>query len=237
MPLLAEAALGFAQANYSAKIYFIERQQTPQSEGKLPPGWLETVETANKLGTASGLLTLAVNTISTILIASRIWFMSRQLEKTMGTTAGVRYRAAISMIVESGLLISALQLITTCTILVSSSSIAFTDLISDICQILLVIAPTLIIVRVGMGRGFDSVVETAHQHHASQGFRETQIRSIRFADHQAATNVSHITSFGVMGRDAGLEPDKDGRNMNNGSDSLDGVSVKAEKAGIAADIV
>ncbi|TFY62103.1 hypothetical protein EVG20_g6823 [Dentipellis fragilis] len=232
IPLLAETALGFAQAYYSAQIYYMERQQTPQSEGKLPPRWLETVDTANKLGTSSGLLTLAVNAISTILIALRIWFMTRQLEKTMGNTAGVRYRAAISMIVESGFMISALQLVMTCTILVNNSSVAFTASIN----LPSAIAPALIIVRVGMGRGFDSVVDTVHQHHASQGFHETQVKSIRFAERHTTTNISHITSFGAMTRDAGLESDGDIHSASNGSE-LSGVGAKAEKVEIAPDVV
>ncbi|TFY62718.1 hypothetical protein EVG20_g6599, partial [Dentipellis fragilis] len=126
--------------------------------------------------------------------ASRIWFMARQLEMTLGKATGVRYRAAMSMIIESGLLITASQLAVTCTTFIDNVEI-YSYLISDIAQMLMIIAPTLIIVRVGMGQGFDSVVETAHEHQASHGVRERQVRSIRFASHPTTTaEGSHLAS-------------------------------------------
>ncbi|KAA1478188.1 hypothetical protein DENSPDRAFT_845380 [Dentipellis sp. KUC8613] len=62
---------------------------------------------------------------------------------------------------------------------------------------MMVIAPTLIIVRVGMGEGFDRVVETSHLSHNAQVTRGSQLKSIKFADHgPIATDISHLASQG-----------------------------------------
>ncbi|TFY72187.1 hypothetical protein EVG20_g804 [Dentipellis fragilis] len=148
--------------------------------------------------------------------ASRIWFMARQLEMSLGRATGVRYRAAMSMIIESGFIITASQLAEACIVLVDSVA-AYSTLIYAIAQLLMVIAPTLIIVRVGMGRGFDSVVETAHEHQASHGLRETQVRSIRFASHPTTTaEGSHLTSVEANARSTGSELGIDSRSAYRG---------------------
>ncbi|TFY65620.1 hypothetical protein EVG20_g5469 [Dentipellis fragilis] len=199
--LLAEAAIGYAIPYYNAQAYFIVRQETPANEGMLSPKWIEVLNTGNNLSTANTIFGLAVNAIATILIASRIWYMAHQLENMMGRASGVR--------IESGLLISTTQLVTTCTTLIDST-VLYGQEIFEITQMLVVIAPTLIILRVGMGKGFDSVVETEHQHHASQGLRETQIRSIRFAEHRTTiTNGSHLASLGAIVPATELDPEED----------------------------
>ncbi|KAA1478999.1 hypothetical protein DENSPDRAFT_88266 [Dentipellis sp. KUC8613] len=195
--LLGETATGFAQSYLSTEEYHLVQQQNPADEGTPPPGWVAITTALTNLSTANTLLALVVNVLATALIASRIWLMAHQLEKTLGSKAGLRYRAAISIIVESGFLITASQIVMTCTNPVD------TTLVYN------VISPTLIIVRVGLGQGFDSVVETAHQHHAPQGARETQIRSIHFAGPRSiATDASHIASLGALA--PGLEPEIEG---------------------------
>ncbi|KAA1475808.1 hypothetical protein DENSPDRAFT_447959 [Dentipellis sp. KUC8613] len=209
--LLAETAVGLAESYYIAQVYYLEKQQSVSSETTPPPRWLEMANDLAKFGTANNYLELALNVLATLLIASRIWYLAYQLEKTMGRGLTVRYRAAISIIVESGSLISASQIVMTCIDVVSSVQI-YGNLISDISIMLLVIAPTLIIVRVGMGKGFDDVVETAHQNHASEGIRETQIRSIRFAERRTTTtDASHLASLGAIISTAGPESDSDTR--------------------------
>ncbi|KAA1476036.1 hypothetical protein DENSPDRAFT_842916 [Dentipellis sp. KUC8613] len=99
---------------------------------------------------------------------------------------------------------------------------------------LMVIAPTLIIVRVGMGQGFDSVVDTAHQHHASQGVRETQVRSIRFAEHRTTTTtVSQVASFGTVAPGPQLGSDRNACSRDDDSEHSSSLreveGVKAEK--------
>ncbi|TFY52550.1 hypothetical protein EVG20_g10502 [Dentipellis fragilis] len=173
--------------------------------------------------------------------ASRIWFMVRQLERTLGRATGVRYRAAMSMIIESGFIITASQLAEACTTLVSTIEM-YGSLISDIAEMLTVIAPTLIIVRVGMGQGFDSVVETAHEYQASHGVRETQVRSIRFASHPTTTaEGSHLASVAANIRSIASESDTDSRSACRGHEHSDirkeAEDVDGEKAEVALDTV
>ncbi len=85
-----------------------------------------------------------------------------------------------------------------------------------------------------MGRGFDSVVETAHEHHASHGIRETQVRSIRFASHPTTTaEGSHLASVEANVRSTGSESDA-GSRSNGGHEHSDvrkeADDVNAEKA-------
>ncbi|TFY50311.1 hypothetical protein EVG20_g11592 [Dentipellis fragilis] len=198
-------------------------------------------------------LDLTTNAVATALIASRIWSLTRQLEKTLGKAAGLRYRTAISMVVESGLLITISQLLTVCTGLIRS--LAEYDVRLMYCaavdraysnfggappgpdlqhkpdddgsfspRLLLlsvelsqqVIAPTLIIVRVGLGGGFDSVIETARQRPTSQVIHDTQNRSIQFADQHTTTDVSHFTSLGgiIQGRVAECDGENDSDDSN-----------------------
>ncbi|TFY72186.1 hypothetical protein EVG20_g805 [Dentipellis fragilis] len=141
MLLLAETACGFAGAYFTSELYSLQRQDTASSEGTPPPIWIKIAQDTDTLQTANYFLALAVNVLATIFIgeltahtrlmeskklesishvASRIWFVARQLEMTLGRATGVRYRAAMSMIIESGLLITASQLAMACTSLVHS---------------------------------------------------------------------------------------------------------------------
>ncbi|TFY52021.1 hypothetical protein EVG20_g10738 [Dentipellis fragilis] len=218
MLLLAEAATGFAASYLLAEIYYLQRQLTTSSERTLTPRWIQISHYEDTLDTASDLLALAVNVLATILIASRIWYMARQSEVALGRATGVRYRAAVSMIIESGLLVTASQLAMACVALIDSVAIYN------------VIGPTLIIVRVSMGQGFDSVIETAHEHHASHGPRETQVRSIRFASHPTTTaEGSHLASVEANIRSTGPQLDTDSRSACNGHEHSDDRE-KAEDA-------
>ncbi|TFY72189.1 hypothetical protein EVG20_g806 [Dentipellis fragilis] len=73
-----------------------------------------------------------------------------------------------------------------------------------------------------MGQGFDSVVETVHEHHASHGVRETRVRSIRFASHPTTTaEGSHPASVEADIRSTGLALDTDSRSACNGHEHSD----------------
>ncbi|TFY65175.1 hypothetical protein EVG20_g5689 [Dentipellis fragilis] len=120
----------------------------------------------------------------------RIWLMVRQLEKTWCKDVSHFFLFSLDtepppFSVESGFLLSVSQLV---------STLYFTATVA----VYLVIAPTLVIVRVGMGKGFDSVVETSHWHHrgSSQSHRgrQAQLRSIRFAEHHT-TDISHLATI------------------------------------------
>ncbi|KAA1475807.1 hypothetical protein DENSPDRAFT_853240 [Dentipellis sp. KUC8613] len=218
--LLAEAGTGFGQGHLMAEIYSMERSYTVADEGILTPQWIAATNALSNLSASTSALILAVNAAATVITASRIWFLARQLEKTLGSGAGVRYRAPISMIVESGLMISASQLVETCTSFIDSV-IVYADLINNLSQMLLVIAPTLIILRVGLGKGFDSVVETAHGKHASRSVHDKQITSIRFAEpHTTTTDASHLASLGGFVFHPRRESDGDSQSTHSGSSGL-----------------
>ncbi|KAA1478994.1 hypothetical protein DENSPDRAFT_87825 [Dentipellis sp. KUC8613] len=217
-------ALNGAFIYYETQLYLI-RKDAPPSETTPPPRWFEIGNIMAKVNNANNILEFVTNAIATILIASRIWFMARHLEKALGRTAGVRYRAAVSMVVESGLLLLLSQLISTIFDFTPATSLV--TAINSVAQILMAIAPTLIIVQVGMSKGFDRVVETSHQLHASPGIRETQTKSIRFAEHRTTTDVSHFASVGAIIPDIELQPDNDTQSTS-GSSGHSGVPDQAK---------
>ncbi|KAA1475437.1 hypothetical protein DENSPDRAFT_425445 [Dentipellis sp. KUC8613] len=203
--LLAPAAASLALLYKVVQIYLLihSRSMTTVSLQYLQVG-------VSRLNIAYNFLQLAYTTTTTVLIASRIWLLARQLEKVLGKGAGARYRTAVSILVESGALLFVSQLVLICVLYELPDGPIYEVIFIDVTQILTVIAPTLIIVRVGAGKGFDSVVETAHQDHGSQGVRETQVRSIRFAERRATTtDLSHLASLGGVARDAVYESDAD----------------------------
>ncbi|TFY57098.1 hypothetical protein EVG20_g8677 [Dentipellis fragilis] len=143
--------------------------------------------------------------------------------------------------VESGFAISVSQLVMVCMGNIDSV-LVYGDIISNIGEMLLAIAPTLIIVRVGLGRGFDSVVETAHQHHASQGRREMQVKSIQFAEHRTTTtDASHFASLGAIAPGTRSGPDGNVHGADSSSERSAALgqagSQKTEKVEVALDVV
>ncbi|TFY57084.1 hypothetical protein EVG20_g8683 [Dentipellis fragilis] len=203
--LLAPAAASLALLYKVVQIYLLihSRSMTTVSLQYLQVG-------VSRLNIAYNFLQLAYTTTTTGLIASRIWLLVRQLEKVLGKGAGARYRTAVSILVESGSLLFVSQLVLICVLYELPDGPIYEVIFIDVTQILTVIAPTLIIVRVGAGKGFDSVVETAHLHHGSQGIQDTQVRSIRFAEHRTATtDLSHLASLGGAAQDTASESDAD----------------------------
>ncbi|KAH9990911.1 hypothetical protein BJV77DRAFT_1010015 [Russula vinacea] len=98
------------------------------------------------LGLAAYTLPLCTNVIVTALIAGRIWYMMREIrDADMPTKTG---RAAIDIIVESGMLYLAIQLVyvTLFALRLPAQTIA-----SHMAVQIYGIAPTLIIIRVSLG--------------------------------------------------------------------------------------
>ncbi|KAA1476035.1 hypothetical protein DENSPDRAFT_490556 [Dentipellis sp. KUC8613] len=117
--LLAVAATGAVQAYLMAETYHLEQQQDVSHEGVLQQKWIDISKSESQFDIANNFLTLATNVSATFLIAFRIWLMTRHLENTLERKSGVWYRAAMSMIIESGLLITTSQLVVACTFLVN----------------------------------------------------------------------------------------------------------------------
>ncbi|KAA1475764.1 hypothetical protein DENSPDRAFT_853212 [Dentipellis sp. KUC8613] len=221
--LLAETALNSTQAYFAAKVYFLIRGETPQNTRILQQVLFGMSGTIERVNTAADFLSLAVNLITTILIASRIWFMARQLEKTLGKKAGRGIWSFDINITASQFMLNPHQ---------QYLSICYVN------QMLIVIAPTLIIVRVGMGRGFDSVVETLHQHHASQEVRDIHTRSIQFAEHRTtATDVSHLGPLRAIAQATVLESDGDAYSTHSSGSLEQAASTKIEKREVDSSVI
>ncbi|TFY70182.1 hypothetical protein EVG20_g2830 [Dentipellis fragilis] len=184
--LLATVAASIVGIVYSSQYYLLVHSGTGHaSQFDAITSWQVTMEiSANSLS-------LATNIIATVLIASQIWYLARQLEKMLGKVAGLRYRAAMSMIIESGLLLAVSGVIVISTN--NSESAYLNTAVTEVSLILTVISLTLLVVRVGMGKGFDSVIETVHEHHSSGPSSQSRSTGIRFAPHRSvATDASYL---------------------------------------------
>ncbi|KAA1475697.1 hypothetical protein DENSPDRAFT_853169 [Dentipellis sp. KUC8613] len=93
------------------------------------------------------LVLLLANTVS------RILWMAKKLEKTLGVSAGMRYRSAVTMIIESGAMWSISIVVFLITFFTAPN---YHGIPGFAMQQLMGIAPTLIIVRVGLGKGIES---------------------------------------------------------------------------------
>ncbi|TFY76215.1 hypothetical protein EWM64_g7796 [Hericium alpestre] len=111
-----------------------------------------------------GWISLSTNAITTFLIALKIWLMTREIEAVAGHGAMIRYHPIIMIIIESGAIISASQLAAALTSYPAGNVVA-----SAMMRQLMVFAPTLIIVRVGLRKGFESVQETLTHRDAAYG--------------------------------------------------------------------
>ncbi|KAA1474152.1 hypothetical protein DENSPDRAFT_315658 [Dentipellis sp. KUC8613] len=110
--LLASTALGFACVYLQEQEYII-RKDAPLTETVPPPRWIELGIDYDDLHNVSNVLNTIVDSVATVIVASRIWYLARQLESTLGQKAGLRYRAAVSMFIESGILIMMSEVLTT----------------------------------------------------------------------------------------------------------------------------
>ncbi|TFK96167.1 hypothetical protein BDV98DRAFT_597846 [Pterulicium gracile] len=93
---------------------------------------------------------LANNILSTTLIASRIWWRSRQSGSALGWRHQAKYNWIIAIVIESGAIYSFSLLIY--LVLYTIESQAQKLILDSLCQIASIM-PTLIIVRIGLGMG------------------------------------------------------------------------------------
>ncbi|PFH46945.1 hypothetical protein AMATHDRAFT_95755, partial [Amanita thiersii Skay4041] len=99
-------------------------------------------------GTALFSLSLATNVTVTTLIASRIWWISREANTVLGKKHGQKYNKAVIIIVESGAIYS-ISLLTLLVLYCVKSNAQY--IVYDALAQIMGIVPTLIIVRVGLG--------------------------------------------------------------------------------------
>ncbi|KAF7364224.1 Rtt106 domain-containing protein [Mycena sanguinolenta] len=105
--------------------------------------------------------TFFTNTSASLLAAGRIWWMSRQVAMSLGKRkAQSKYMDLTAIILESGLMYPAILIITMVFLLVPAApTVAVLPCIA-VAYHLVGIAPTTIIVRVGLGVSTDEVENT-----------------------------------------------------------------------------
>ncbi|KAF7364218.1 Rtt106 domain-containing protein [Mycena sanguinolenta] len=105
--------------------------------------------------------TFFTNTLASLLAAGRIWWMSRQIAMLLGKRkAQSKYMDLTAIILESGLIYPAILIITIVVYLVPATpTVAVLSCIAAAYH-LVGIAPTMIIVRVGLGVSTDDVENT-----------------------------------------------------------------------------
>ncbi|KAJ8077829.1 hypothetical protein PM082_002269 [Marasmius tenuissimus] len=101
------------------------------------------------------------NSLLSLLTAGRIWWISREARRHMGTSTHARYKVIVASILESGLLYpTTLIAAVVLPLAMSSDSLAQGTIPVDLTMVATLmsgLAPTLIIVRVAHGKSVDSV--------------------------------------------------------------------------------
>ncbi|TFY64886.1 hypothetical protein EVG20_g5793 [Dentipellis fragilis] len=144
-------ACGYSQVPSQVKLYRI-RRDAPLGSGP-PPQWFAASELRDRLAVAALLLSFVTSMLTTSLIASRIWFLARESNKILGKRVASIHRHAIALVVESGALYSVVLLAVVITWYTSPTNI---EIPQNAMHQMLGIAPTLIIVRVGLGHSFEN---------------------------------------------------------------------------------
>ncbi|KAJ6474860.1 hypothetical protein C8R45DRAFT_1160064 [Mycena sanguinolenta] len=105
-------------------------------------------------------LTLTTNILVTAITAGRIWWIYRAARLYMQPDVQRRYMSALSILVESGMLYSA-TVLAYLILGAIPSTVVFQSPVFQMLTQVMGIAPTLIIVRVGLGTSVSSVKVTA----------------------------------------------------------------------------
>ncbi|TFY59874.1 hypothetical protein EVG20_g7626 [Dentipellis fragilis] len=148
--LLATTACNLSVVYYSSQIYTMRRAANPPAS--LPSEWPQRVRMASVFSTTSYALALSTTVITTALIAGRIWWTSRIFRRSSATSGGI-YKSAIAILIESGAIYSSGLIV---ALIVRQTTSKYWGIFSSSVSPLLGIAPTLIIVRVGLGHSFET---------------------------------------------------------------------------------
>jgi len=102
---------------------------------------------------------LFTNIIAASLAAGRIWWIGRQARAMLGKDVQIKYRASFAILLESGLLYPAVLLLAVVFFIAPVAAVGTLSFLAMSYQ-LVGIAPTLIIVRVGLGVSTETVDQT-----------------------------------------------------------------------------
>ncbi|TFY50277.1 hypothetical protein EVG20_g11614 [Dentipellis fragilis] len=199
-------ACNFVVITYEFKMYHL-RQNLSSITTNPPQRWVELGHLGDRFAVAAYSLSLATNIFTTILIAFPIWQMSRELEKVLGSigrAASGKYRDAISMVIESGALYSCSLLINLLVIATSKdhavrlSALNSQNIIGCANNILVSIAPTLIIVRVAMSKDFATTQsETLHRNNMTRSLLPAS-GPMRFAENERdGVNAGDVETYAL----------------------------------------
>ncbi|KAF7303830.1 Rtt106 domain-containing protein [Mycena indigotica] len=134
-------------------------------------------------------------------LAGRIWYQSRHLAKLMGSSPRRRYSDLTAIILESGLIYPALLIITIVIFLTPSPTVSVLVCIA-VAYHLVGIAPTLIIVRVGLGVSMQDVQTSVTlgvsgaTSSSRQGTKSPVLGPLRFALSPDLDATTHIPLSG-----------------------------------------
>ncbi|TFY72243.1 hypothetical protein EVG20_g745 [Dentipellis fragilis] len=171
--LTATTVCNLVDAHYDYELYKMSR--AAGSSGVTPPGWFRAVDMSSEFANAGVAMMLATTVLTTIATAGRIWWTLKRLGRR---SIGGAYRSAILMLVESGMLYSSALIV---QLIIQQTAAEYIGIFPEIQSMLSGIAPTLIIVRVGMGRSFETTHVSAIQ---------TQNNTMQFAKPATSTMAS-----------------------------------------------
>ncbi|TFY65914.1 hypothetical protein EVG20_g5181 [Dentipellis fragilis] len=162
--LIASTGICFVKIYAEAEIYRI-RRSSPLSLPTPPLRWTHLNNLVIVLESARVALVLMTNLTTTTFISLRIWQISRELEAIVGKRAGARYYYSIAIVLESGAIYCIPLII---DVIVSFAKPALSSLPNGISSQFMGIAPTLIIVRVGMGKEIRMPTASMHLSNVSE---------------------------------------------------------------------
>ncbi|TFY65915.1 hypothetical protein EVG20_g5180 [Dentipellis fragilis] len=198
LPMLPILLAMLAAVYCDATIYRLTGK--PKTSAGLSDEWIRISNLDTVVAEAGYALTLATNLITTILISWRIFSVKRELEKVSGRKSGAVYASTLTMIIESGAILSAFFLVTFVSYFVAplyliTSNGATLQLVG--------IAPVLIIIRVGLGSSFEAKHATVHMSDGSPGqMLGPNTTTIHFATRGSTTQMDSETEMQGIG-----EPD------------------------------
>ncbi|KAF8881444.1 hypothetical protein BD779DRAFT_1011014 [Infundibulicybe gibba] len=141
-------------------------------------------------GTVTNSISLSVNALTTLLIVTKILLTAREVRSVLGSNSDRSIRLAIAMLIESGLLMFAFQLV---FVVLSSRYLVEFDIISNTITQIYGITPTLLNIRVAMGTAYDKTTE--------------KTRTLRFAHSGGAATGLSMSTAGVQSQGIITEPD------------------------------
>ncbi|KAF8584407.1 hypothetical protein K439DRAFT_1567113, partial [Ramaria rubella] len=125
-------------------------------ETRVPFGNLWTTRSVDS-ALAFFVINLMLNVVLTSLISLRILLQRRNIQKYMGATHGRQYTSIMAMLIESSALYSTFSLLFIVTYVTSSN---IQNLVLPMLAEVQIISPLLIVIRVGLGRGWSKTTAT-----------------------------------------------------------------------------